>query len=65
VTETEAFPILCRWLAETQEDLKAAHQRIRDLEERVQVADDMRWWMDRHTPVEVREMAGALEAVAW
>lgn len=63
MTEREAVPILCRWIAELQEDLADTRMRIAELEARVLVADDMRWWMDRHTPDAVIEMGSALEAL--
>lgn len=52
--------ILARWIAELQLDLAELRVRNAHLEERARLAADVRWWMDKHTPTEVRELAEAI-----
>lgn len=58
------MPLLARWVAELQVDLAAARVENAQLYERAQVAADIRWWIDRHTPNQVRDLAAALDEVA-
>ena len=68
MTPEEAVPILARWLAETQEDLHAAHSRIADLENernelQHQVSGFAYWMRTAKTPARIRHLAGHLERV--
>ena len=60
MTAEQAVPILARWIAELQIDLAELHIRNAFLEERARLAADVRWWMDKHTPAEVQELAEAI-----
>lgn len=57
MTAEQAVPILTRWIAELQVDLAELRIQNTFLEQRAQIAADVRWWMDKHTPTEVREIA--------
>jgi hypothetical protein len=56
----DTIRILARWIAELQVDLAELRVRTANLEQRILVADDVRWWIERHTPNEVRELAEAI-----
>jgi len=60
VTAEQAVPILARWIAELQVDLAELRIRNQFLEERARLSADIRWWMERHTPAEVLELAEAI-----
>lgn len=60
MTAEQAVPILARWIAELQVDLAELRIRNTHLEQRARMAADMRWWMERHTPEQVLELAKAI-----
>lgn len=57
VTAEDAVPILTRWIRELQVDLSELRIQNEHLRQRAQIAADVRWWMEKHTPHEVREIA--------
>lgn len=60
MTPEEALPLLVRWIAELQVDIAELRVQNEHLRQRAQLAADVRWWMDKHTPTEVRELAEAI-----
>ena len=61
--------VLSRWVRELRRDLRIAHYRIGQLELRLaiqegQPLDDIySYWLDRHEPQVIRDLAAELEAV--
>lgn len=60
MTATDAIPILARWIAELHVDIAQLKIQNEQLRQRAQLSADVRWWMERHTPAEVRELAEAI-----
>jgi hypothetical protein len=65
----DAIAILARWTRELRRDLRMAEYRIRRLELRLAIQeraplDDLHsYWLERHTPDSIVQLAAELEAV--
>ena len=60
MTAEQAVPILARWIRELQVDLAEKRVENEYLRQRAQLAADVRWWMENHTPSEVLDLAQAV-----
>ena len=60
MTAEQAVPILARMVRELQVDLAEKRVENEYLRQRAQLAADVRWWMENHTPSEVLELAQAV-----
>lgn len=60
MTAEDAVPILARMVRELQVDLAELRVQNEYLRQRAQLASDIRWWMENHTPTEVFELAQAV-----
>ena len=60
MTPDEAVRLLARWIAELQVDLAELRVQNEFLRQRAQYAADIRWWIENHTPTEIRELATEL-----
>ena len=60
MTAEQAVPILARMVRELQVDLAELRVQNEYLRQRAQLASDVRWWMEHHSPPEVLELAQAV-----
>ena len=60
MTAEQAVPILVRMIRELQVDLAEKRVENEHLRQRARLAADVRWWMEKHTPSEVLELAQAV-----
>ena len=60
MTADDAVPILAQWVRHLQTENSQLRIENEHLRRRAQLAADIRWWMEKHTPTEVLELAQAV-----